>query len=104
MLLTHLSTTFGNTFRKTGIIKHCSSSKTKEQVLKAIFWEVRSKILGGRKFQKNVTNFVYFDILFYKLSSTIDSETFIPNSCYIKVVKFALEFQHQRTKSSCMRV
>ncbi|GLT71182.1 hypothetical protein SLA2020_432160 [Shorea laevis] len=51
-----LSSTVYNLWRARNEIKHCGQPKTEEQLLKAIVWEVRSRILGKGKFRMSREN------------------------------------------------
>jgi hypothetical protein len=51
-----LSSTVYNLWRARNEIKHHGQPKTEEQILKSVFWEVRSRILGRGKFKSNRVN------------------------------------------------
>jgi hypothetical protein len=53
-----LSSTVYHIWRARNEIKHGGQPKTEEQILKVIFWEVRSRILGKGRFKKSRGNFV----------------------------------------------
>jgi hypothetical protein len=48
-----LSSTVYNIWRAINEIKHHGRPKTEEQILRSIFWEVRSKISSKCNFKKN---------------------------------------------------
>lgn len=51
-----LSSTIYNIWRNRNEIKHGSHTKTEEQILQRIFWEVRSKVLGKGRLKKTLEN------------------------------------------------
>jgi hypothetical protein len=51
-----LSSTVYGIWHARNAIKHSGQPKTEEQILKSIFWQVRSRISGKEKFKKNAEN------------------------------------------------
>jgi hypothetical protein len=51
-----LSSSVYHLWKNRNEIKHGGTPKTEEQILKSVVWDVRTRIFGGGKFQKNVAN------------------------------------------------
>jgi hypothetical protein len=51
-----LSSSVYNIWRARNEIKHNGSPKTEEQIIRSIFWEVRTRISGKGNFKKNEEN------------------------------------------------